>query len=77
MDDHKVTRLPKRVPDVSGELSVVRSKIRFILEATSGSAIKKPLSLEALIGLGVIIYDIDQLLAEIEQKLGYSIREGS
>ena len=76
MDDHKVTRLPRRVPDVSDELSVVRSKIRFILEATSGSAIKKSLSLEAVIGLGVIIYDIDQLLAEIERKLGYSTSEG-
>ena len=75
MDDHKVTRLPKRAPDVSEELSVVRSKTRFILEAISFSAMKKPLSLEAIIGLGMIIYDIDQLLAEIEQKLGYSPRD--
>jgi hypothetical protein len=75
MDDHKVTRLPKRAPDVSEELSVVRSKTRFILEAISFSAMKKPLSLEAIIGLGMIIYDIDQLLAEIERKLGYSPRD--
>jgi hypothetical protein len=72
MSDYKVTKLPRRIPDVSDELSVVRSKIRFILESTFGSAIKKPLSLEATMGLGIIIYDIDQLLVEIERKLGCS-----
>ena len=75
MDDHKVTRLPRRAPDVSDELSVVRCKIRFILESISGSSLKRPFSLEAVIGLGVIIHDIDHLLAEIERKLGYPNRE--
>jgi hypothetical protein len=72
MDDQKVTRLLRRGPDVSSELAVIRRKIRFILEATYGSSVQKPLSLEATIGLGVIIYEIDQGLAEIEEKLGYS-----
>ena len=71
MDQQKVTRLPKRV-DVSTELTAVRSKIRFILEATYASSVKKPLSLEATIGLGIILHDIDHGLSEIEQKLGYS-----
>ena len=70
MSDNKVTQFPK-VPDVSEELEIARQKIRFILESTSRLSVKKPLSLEATIGLGVIIYDIDQLLAEIERKLGY------
>lgn len=70
MSDHKVTKFPK-VPDVSSELSTVRQKTRFILESTSRLTIKKPLSLEATIGLGVIIHEIDQLLEEIERKLGY------
>lgn len=72
MDDSKVTRLPRRGPDVSNELATVRSKIRFILESTYGLSVKKPLSLEATIGLGVILYDIDRGLAEIEEKLGYA-----
>ena len=72
MDDQKVTKLPRRNPDVSKELSIVRTKLRFILESTYASSIKKPLSLESTIGLGMIIYDIDQELAEIERKLGYS-----
>ncbi|HKL25368.1 MAG TPA: hypothetical protein VJ910_04000 [Desulfuromonadales bacterium] len=70
MSDSKVTQFPK-VPDVSEELEIARHKIRFILESTSRLTVKKPLSLEATIGLGVIIHDIDQLLAEIERKLGY------
>ena len=72
MDDHKVTKLPKRVQDVSVELSEVRAKVRFIVEAAYGSSIKKPLSLEATIGLGVYLHEIDQKLEEIERKLGYS-----
>jgi len=72
MDDQKVTRLPRKTPDVSRELATVRSKIRFIVEAAYGSSVKKPLSLEATIGLGVFLTQIDQELAEIEQKLGYS-----
>ena len=72
MDDQKVTKLIRKNPDVSKELSIARSKIRFIIETAYGSSVKNPLSLEATIGLGMIIYDIDQVLAEIEQKLGYS-----
>lgn len=71
MDDRKVTRLPRKVPDVSRELSAVRAKVRFIVEAAYGSSIKKPLSLEATIGLGVFLSQIEQELAEIERILGY------
>jgi len=72
MDGPKVTKLPVRGPDVSAELSTARNKLRFILEATYGQSIKKPLSLEATIGLGVILYDIDRGLAAIAEKLGYA-----
>ena len=71
MDDQKVTRLPRKPPDVSAELANVRNKVRFIIETAYGASVKKPLSLEATIGLGIFLQEIDLKLAEIEQKLGY------
>ena len=72
MDGPKVTKLPRRGVDVSAELAAVRNKIRFILESAYGRSVQKPLSLEAAIGLGIILHDIDQALAEIAEKLGYT-----
>ena len=72
MDDSKVTRLPKRPSDVSEELSILRGKIRLILESTYFSSVRKPLSLEATIGLGAFLNEIDQGLAAVQKKLGYS-----
>ena len=71
MDGPKVTKLPRRGADVSAELAAARNKIRFILESAYGQSVQKPLSLEASIGLGIILHDIDRALAEIAAKLGY------
>ncbi len=72
MDDNKVTRLPQKAPDVSEELAVLRSKLRLILESVYFGSVRKPLSLEATVGLGAFLNEIDQGLAGIQKKLGYS-----
>lgn len=71
MSSDKITILPPRPQNVSTELESVRNKIQFIIEAAYGTSIKKPLSLEAIIGLGTILVEIDRELEEIQKKLGY------
>ena len=71
LDNRRLTILPKNAPNVSSELASARNKIQFIIETAYGASIKKPLSLEATIGLGTILVEIDQELEAIQKKLGY------
>ncbi|PLX90004.1 MAG: hypothetical protein C0614_01370 [Desulfuromonas sp.] len=65
-----LTFLPKTLQDVSSDLESVRNKIKFIVEAAYGSSVKQPLSLEATIGFGIILVQIDKELEEVQKKLG-------